>query len=139
MSDVIVGARARFAIEGRIMGYASNVSGGHNIEWTPLDVLGMLKKMEFVATGYTANLSASLFRLINKSVKALGFMPKYKDILKSGAMSAILEDIITGKVIAKSTGVRISEERFDMQARSPLTSNITFVTEMLLDESDTAS
>lgn len=139
MSDVITGARCRFALEGKVMGYASNVSGGHNIEWTPLDVLGMLKKAEFVPTGYTANFSASLFRLIGKSVKVLGFMPKYKDIIQSGAMSGIVEDIITGKVVAKAVGIRMSEERFDLQARSPVQSNVTFVTEMLLDEADTSN
>lgn len=139
MSDVITGARCRFALDGKVMGYASNVSGGHNIEWTPLDVLGMLKKAEFVPTGYTANFSASLFRLIGKSVKSLGFMPKYKDILTSGSMSALVEDIVSGKVVAKAVGVRVSEERFDLSARSPVQSNVTFVTEMLLDESDTSS
>lgn len=139
MSDVIVGARCRFALDGKVMGYASNVSGGHAIEWTPLDVLGILKKAEFVATGYTANFAASLFRIIGRSIKSEGFMPRYKDILGSGSLTAVVEDILTGKVVAKALGIRVSEERFDLQARSPVTSNVTFVTELLQDEADTAA
>ena len=139
MSDVIVGARCRFALDGKVMAYASNVSGGHAIEWTPLDVLGMLKKAEFVATGYTANLTATLFRLINKSVRSLGVMPSYQDILTSGSLTAVIEDIISGKVVSKGLGIRISEERFDLNARSPVTTNLTFVIEQLLDEKDTAA
>jgi len=143
-SSIITGSRVRFGVpEIGAIAYASGVSGGETIQWSPIDIIGMLKTAEFVATAYMCNLTAAVFRRIDKSIKQIGLMPKYgndgSDILVSGALSASIEDILTGKIIAKGVGVRVSENRFDVQARNVVQSNITFVVQQLMDESEVAA
>lgn len=143
-STIISGARVRFAVpELGVMAYASGVTGGEQITWSPVDVLGMLKVLEHVATAYTANMTAAIFRRVDKSIKQIGIMPKYgndgKDILTSGVLSAIIEDILTGKIIAKAVGVRVSENRFDIASRGVVTSNVTMVCTQMMDESETSA
>jgi len=143
-SEIITGARCRFAVPGvGVMAYASGVTGGEQITWSPVDVLGMLKVFEHVATAYTANLTAAIFRRVDKSIKQIGIMPKYgndgKDILTSGALSIIIEDILTGKIIAKGIGVRVSENRFDIAARGVVSTNLTFICQQLMDEAEVSA
>ena len=68
--NVFTGARARFIIEGRVIGFATNCSGGEEIRYEPVEVLDNIQVQEYVPVGYTVTFQASRVRLIGRSVRS---------------------------------------------------------------------
>lgn len=135
-SNVFSGARARFKVDGVIVGFAGGVSGSESIDYEPVDVLDLLEVREFVPVAYRATLSAQIFRVIGKSLKQLGIFPKEDNILTSGDLTCTLEDKLTGNTAAQFEAVKCSEHAFDVTARGIVSENVNFVTIRLKDEFD---
>lgn len=133
-SNVFSGARARFKINGRLVGFAAGVSGSESIDYEPVDVLNLLEVREFVPVAYRATLSAQIFRVIGKSLKGLGIFPVEENILTSGDLTCTVEDVITGETMAQFEQCKASEHSFDITARGIVSENTTFVTIRLRDE-----
>lgn len=135
-SNTFSGARARFKVDGNIVGFAAGVSGSESIDYEPVDVLDLLEVREFVPVAYRATLSAQIFRVIGQSLKALGIFPQEQNILTSGDLTCTVEDRITGSTMAQFEAVKCSEHAFDITARGIVSENVTFVTIRLKDEFD---
>lgn len=137
-SNVFSGARARFKVDGNIIGFAAGVSGSESIDYEPVDVLDLLEVREFVPVAYRATLSAQIFRVIGKSLKALSIFPRADDtsILTSGDLTCTVEDKITGNTMAQFESCKCQEHTFDITARGIVSENVTFVTIRLRDESE---
>lgn len=135
-ANAFSGARARFKVDGNIVGYAAGVSGSEAIDYEPVDVLDLLEVREFVPVAYRATLSAQVFRVIGKSLKALGIFPKEDNILTSGDLTCTVEDKLTGNTMAQFEACKCSEHAFDITARGIVSENVTFVTIRLKDEFD---
>lgn len=135
-SNVFSGARARFKVDGNIIGFAAGVSGSESIDYEPVDVLDLLEVREFVPVAYRATLSAQIFRVIGKSLKALSIFPRADDtnILTSGDLTCTVEDKITGNTMAQFESCKCQEHTFDITARGIVSENVTFVTIRLRDE-----
>lgn len=135
-ANVFSGARSRFKINGNIVGFAGGVSGSESIDYEPIDVLDLLEVREFVAVAYRATLSAQVFRVIGKSLKALGIFPQETNILTSGDLTATVEDNITGNTMAQFESCKCTEHAMDITARGIVSENVSFVTIRLKDEHD---
>lgn len=135
-SNVFSGPRARFKIDGNVVGFAAGVSGSEAIDYEPVDVLDLLEVREFVPVAYRATLSAQIFRVIGKSLKALGIFPQETNILTSGDLTATVEDTISGNTMSQFESCKCSEHAFDITARGIVSENVTFVTIRLKDEFD---
>ena len=133
-SNVFSGARARFKIDGNIVGFAGGVNGSESIDYEPVDVLDLLEVREFVPVAYRATLSAQIFRVIGQSVKALGIFPTEENILTSGDLTCAVEDVLTGNTMAQFEACKAQEHSFDITARGIVSENVTFVTIRLRDE-----
>jgi hypothetical protein len=133
-SNVFSGARARFKVDGAIVGFAGNVSGSESIDYEPVDVLDLLEVREFVPVAYRATLNAQVFRVIGSSLKALGIFPVEENILTSGDLTCTVEDRLTGNTMAQFEGCKAQEHSFDISARGIVSENVTFVTIRLRDE-----
>lgn len=133
-SNVFSGARARFKIDGNIIGFAGGVNGSESIDYEPIDVLDLLEVREFVPVAYRATLSAQIFRVIGQSVKALGIFPTQENILTSGDLTCAVEDVKTGNTMAQFEACKAQEHSFDITARGIVSENVTFVTIRLRDE-----
>lgn len=134
--QTFVGARARFKINGNKVAFAGGVSGEENIGYEPVDVLDLLSVYEHTPTSYLANLNANVFRVIGQSLKQLGIVPFESEILTSGAMEAAIDDAkITGRTAYLFMGVRASGQQFNVEARSHVTTSVSFVAIRCLDES----
>lgn len=135
-SNVFSGARARLKVDGNIIGFAAGVSGSESIDYEPVDVLDLLEVREFVPVAYRATLSAQIFRVIGKSLKALGLFPVDSDlsILTSGDLTVSVEDRLTGETAAQFEQCKCSEHAFDITARGIVSENVNFVTIRLKDE-----
>ena len=66
---VFTGARARFFIDEKPIGYCAGVSGEEAIDYNPVETLEFLEVREHIPVAYRASLSAAFFRLINSSLK----------------------------------------------------------------------
>lgn len=142
--EIVTGARARFSLSGVKVAYATGVNVRESIQYEELAVLDNIEVEEHVPVGYSVSCSADLFRVVNKSMKAQGWFPKagknpaehLTNILNQGDLTATIEDVPTGKIIAQLTSVRMSEKGMQISARGVVGKNITFVAKVLRDESD---
>lgn len=138
-ANTFSGARARFKVDGNIVGFAGGVSGSESIDYEPIDVLDLLEVREFVPVAYRATLSAQIFRVIGNSLKAQGIFPApgkngLESILTSGDLECTVEDSITGNTMAHFEECKAQEHTFDITARGIVSENVTFVTIRLRDE-----
>ena len=102
--------------------------------YEPIDVLDLLEVKEFVPVAYRATLSAQIFRVIGKSLKALGIFPTEDNILTSGDLTAAIEDKLTGNTMQLWESVKCSEHAFDVTARGVVSENVSFVAIRVRDE-----
>ncbi len=133
-ANVFAGARARFKINGNIVGFAGGVSGSESIDYEPVDVLDLLEVREFVAVAYRATLSAQIFRVIGSSLKALGIFPTQENILTTGDLTCTVEDTVSGNTMAQFEACKAQEHSFDVSARGIVSENVNFVTIRMRDE-----
>lgn len=142
---IITGARARFSLNGQVIGYARNVSGGENIMYEEVNVLDNIEVEEHVPVGYSASLTASMLRIVGDTLKSAGLFPatgKNSEehlrnvLLLSGNMKATLEDTKTGKIIQEYSSVKITSYNWQLDARGIMGTDIDFVCKRSIDESE---
>jgi len=133
-SKTFSGARAVFLIDNVPVAFAGGTSGGEELQYDPIDVLNLLEVREFVPVAYHATLNAQIFRVVGKSLKALGIMPTEDNILTTGDLSAAIQDTITNETVALFQGVKCSGHNFDVTARGVVQEQVSFVAIRMLDE-----
>lgn len=141
---IYTGARARFSVEGKIVGYARNVNGGEAIQYDPVNVLDNIEVEEFVPVAYTVTLTAGMFRIVGETLKSNGLFPTngqdsaqhLLNILLSGEMNAQLEDTKTGKIISQITQVKVASHNYAVDARGIVGEDVEFVAIRMQDESE---
>jgi hypothetical protein len=151
---VLSGARSVFSINSQKLAYAGGVSGQENIDHQQVDVLDMLAVLEHAPVGYRASLNANLFRIVGTvqaaaqgvgvrpggpieqggSIKLLGIMPKETFILRSGSLTATIQDKIHSQTAYRFDQVKTTSRSFDIRARSLVTENIGFNAIRVVDE-----
>lgn len=141
----ITGARARFSINGVKVGYARSVNLNENIDYRPLEVLDNIRIEEHVPVGYDCALTCEQFKIVNQTFKARGFFPKtgrdssehLLNILLQGELTATLEDVVSGRILATVERCRIATTNYTVNARDITGENVTFVAILVKDESET--
>lgn len=141
---LFTGARARFLIEGRKVGYARNVAVTEEIQYDPVEVLDNIEVEEFVPVAYRVTFTASQFRIIGETVKSLGLFPNVggnvgehlENILISGDLVATVEDTSTGKIFATLEQVKVASHNWTIDARGVVGEDMTFVAIRVKDESE---
>jgi hypothetical protein len=143
---VFTGCRARFMIEGKKVGYATNVSGSEEVQYDPLEVLDNVEVEEFVPVAYRVTFTASLVRIVGETIKSLGLFPKtgnttedhLKNILLQGDMSAVIEDTGTSPATKVCTveQMKMQSRNFTINARGMVGKDCTFVATRMRDESE---
>ena len=151
MSDkgrVFTGARARFSIQGRKVGYATNCAGSEEIEYQPVEVLDNIEVEEFVPTAYRVTFTASLIRIVGNTLKSEGFFPKsgqtpaehLTNILLQGDLVATIEDTKSPPtMIMALEQVKIQSRNFTINARGIVGKDVTFVCTRMKDESEVSN
>ena len=136
MSIVMTGAKAIFRLAGNKVAYASNVSYNENIQLEEVNVLDNLAVLEYAETGYRVDLSCQTFRVANSSVKQLGIMSTFANILTQGVLTAEVIDQATNAVILLMTGVKLEGRQTSVDARGVMTETWTFKGIKSTDESN---
>jgi hypothetical protein len=136
---VLTGARARFSIDGVKVMYSTSVDYSEDIEQTPIEVLDQLEVAEHVATAYRVSLSAQHVRVITNPIKnrdGIRIFPRLEDIISHPEMTAVIEDRITGTVLATVQRVKPARYRSAIGARGIVLVDTEFVAIRIQDESE---
>jgi hypothetical protein len=141
---VFTGARARFLINSKKVGYATSVAGSEEIQYDPVEVLDNIEVEEFVPTAYRVTFTAALVRIIGETIKSQGFFPKggtspderLKNILLQGDMVGVIEDSKTGSLVATVEQMKMQSRNFTVNARGIVGKDVTFVCIRMKDESE---
>jgi len=143
---VFTGARARFSVDSKIIGYATNCAGSEEITYEPVQVLDHIQTVEFVPTGYNVTFTASRVRLIGRSLRSgdLDVFPKLgnddaeflRNILDLADMNAQIEDTISQSIFMQLEQVKIQSHNWTVTARGIVGEDITFVAVRMRDETE---
>jgi hypothetical protein len=141
---VFTGARARFSVNGKKVGWAPNVSGSEEIQYDEAEVLDNIQIQEHVPVRYRATLSMSQIRIVGQTLKSQGFFPKIgangeehlKNILTNGDLVATVEDNETGNIIATYEQVKVASHNWTINATGIVGEDVTFVAIRAKDESE---
>lgn len=141
---VFTGARARFMIDGKKVGFATNVAGSEEIQYDPLELLDNIEVDEFVPTAYRCTLTASLVRIIGETIKSEGYFPQsgtnseehLTNILLQGDMVCVIEDSKTKRKMMTGEQVKLASNNFTVNARGIVGKDVTFVLTRIRDESE---
>ena len=141
---IFTGARARFIVDGKKIGFATTVSGREMLEYERVKVLDNLQTQEHVPVDYDTELSASRVQIVGKSLKSQGLFPSLggnaeehlQNVLTSGALSAHIEDNATSTVMFLFEEVRVSSHNWTINARGIVGNDMTFVAIRQRDQSE---
>lgn len=140
---VFTGARARFLLNGKKVGYATRVSYSEELELQPVDVLDNIQSEEHVPVGYRVQLSCGTVRIIGETVKSQGYFPgigatpeeHLSNILLTGVLTATIVDSKTGRAALQMEQVKMSGRSSSIDARGMVGEDLTFVGIRARDES----
>ena len=140
-SQVFTGTRARFKIDGNVIGFAGGCSAEEMVDYEPVDVLDLLEVREFVPVSYRCSMNAQVFRVVGSPLKQYGdakfsVFPKEDNILTTGELTASVEDSLTGTPIMSLQGVKCTGHSWDITARGLVSENVGFVAVRALDEAE---
>lgn len=152
--QVFSGARARLYLRGKVIGYATNVSGTEEIQYEPVEVLNHMQVIEFVPVGYRVSLNASRVRLIGDGASNAGSMRGDLDIfpkmgqndadllanalalIMADDMTCMIEDTISSKRFMTLQSIVIPSRNFTITPRGIVGEDITILGIRALDEAE---
>lgn len=145
--NVLTGARARFNLNGKQVGYATGVTVREMIQYEPIKTLDNIQTIEHAPTDYEVSMTAELVRIIGTTIKSEGWFPQQgispedhlSNILSGGELTATIEadaNIGSPTIVMNVEGVRISERNMNITARGVVGTNVTMVAIRARDESD---
>lgn len=141
---VFSGARARLMVNGVKIGFASNVTVTEEITYQPVEVLDNIQVQEYVPVGYNVSMSMSRFKIVGKTLKSQGFMPKIganaeehlSNILTNGELTCQIEDNETSTVVATFEQCKVSTHNYTVSARGIVGEDVSFNCIRTKDESE---
>lgn len=146
--NVFTGARARFTVGSKVLGYATGCSGSEEIQYEPVNILDNIRVQEYVPVGYVTSLSASHVRLINRGLRSAAageIFPKVggdtdehlRNILDAAQdMNAIIEDSRTGAIFMLLQEVKTARHSWRIDARGIVGEDVDFVAIVMKDEEE---
>lgn len=141
---VFTGARARFLLNGKKVGWATNVSGSEEIQYDEAEVLDNIQIQEHVPVRYRCTLTMSQIRIVGQTLKSAGFFPKLgangeehlRNILTNGELVATIEDNETSQILAAYEQVKVASRNFTINATGIVGEDVNFVAIRTSDESE---
>ena len=111
---LFTGARARLEIHGVNVGHMTNVSASRTFQNVSLEECGTPIIQAISTVGVRCDLNADIARIVGPSEDAFnkGLVPRFNaaDIIKWPEVDAIITDSITGTLVGKVVGCKISSD-----------------------------
>jgi len=138
MPVAISGARARFILNNKEVGWATGVSASENIIQQPIDVLGNLDPVEIEPVGRSVTIQASAMRLLGESLVQQGVWAhgETADVINFGAMTAEIYDPITDVAIWRIEGLKCQTRTWNIDSRGLMSTNASFLALRMYDENN---
>jgi hypothetical protein len=141
---IITGARARLLIDGKKVGYATQVTVREEIDYVPAEFLDNIEVEEFTPDAYRCSGSCAFVRISGETLKSQGFFPKtgatseqhLRNILLQKEVSLVLEDNKTNKPMETIVGVKFAGRNLQVGARGIAGHDCDWVGRRVLDESE---
>lgn len=142
---ILSGARMRFSLNGVKIGYATGVEISENINYQAVECLDNVEVEEYVPVGYTVErFTASKMKIVGETLKSQGFFPSVGNntsdhllnILTTGELKAIIEDVKTGTIVATVEQVKVASQNYRIEARNVVGEDVTFNAIRIRDESE---
>jgi hypothetical protein len=141
---IITGARGRLLINGKKVGYCTQVSIREEIDYVPGEFLDNIEVEEFTPDAYRVSGNCGFVRVFGETLKSQGFFPKtgatseqhLRNILLQAEISLVLEDNKNNKPMETVVGVRFAGRNLQLGARGVAGHDVDFVARRALDESD---
>jgi hypothetical protein len=141
---VFTGARARLSINGKKVGYATNVSGQEELELQDVECLDNIEVEEIVPVAYRVSGSASTVRLVGETPKSEGYFPTagsspeehLQNILLQADLVMTVEDSKTGKLLMTLEQVKMASQGFSINARGIVGLDVQYKAVRMRDESE---
>jgi hypothetical protein len=142
--EIITGARCRFMLNGVKVGGATGVTIDENYTYEPQEELDNVEVAEYVVTGYTVGMRAQRTRIAKDDVVKAGWMPAkgadhethLRNLLTSGALSAVVVDNKTNTPLETLTQVKLAGRTVNIVARGIVGTDLTFNAIRNLTEGD---
>lgn len=140
---VLTGARCRFLLSGKKVGYATRLQFNEEVDYQPIDVLDNIQTEEHVPVGYRVGLSCGLVRVFGESVKSAGWFPQIgstpeehlRNVLLSGNLTATIVDSKNpDKPVMQLEQVKVSTVNTSIDARGVVGEDVSFVAIRARDE-----
>jgi hypothetical protein len=143
---VLTGARCRFKINGKTIGYARSVAITEEIQYDPVEVLDNIEVEEYVPVAYRVRFTASMFRIVSATLKGEGFFPEsgknseehLENVLLSGELAALIEDTKTVQPISTLQQVKVASHNWTIDARGIVGEDVEFNAIRVSDETEIA-
>lgn len=134
-TKVQTGARTIFRLNGVQVAYASQCTYNENVQLEEVNVLDNIAVEEHAEVGYRVDISCQTFRVQGKSIKQLGLMSKFADLLTTGILTAEVIDRVSGTTLLLMTGVKLESRQSSVDARGVMTERWNFKGIRAKDES----
>lgn len=142
---LFVGARARIIARGQRVGWATGASGSRLYQKVPVEVVDNIEVEEYATLGYTVSLRMDVVGLVAASMVSAGLIPEVGQSSEEHLRNIILLEPFTVQVLDNQTNkpqyefqdCEISEEGFNIQARSLMMLNIVLVGIRVADSAET--
>lgn len=143
--EIITGPRARLSIDGKKVGWATNVSWTERIEYEEVEVLDNIRVQEHAPVRYRVSVSLGEIVISSKTLKSQGFFPRtgqsseahLREILILGALVATVEDTSgSGPPLATFEDFRVAEQTVSITAGGVAGRDVTAVAISVRDQSE---
>jgi hypothetical protein len=136
MPTAISGARARFFIGSKEIGWATGVSASENIVQQPIDILGNIDPVEIEPIGRSVTIQATAMRLLGASLAAAGVwaVGETADVINFNSMMAEIYDPITDVTIWRIEGLKCQTRSWNLDSRGLMSTNVSFLALRMFDE-----
>jgi hypothetical protein len=164
-SKGFTGARCRFKIGEKFVGYSLGCTGVTGIVYTPIQALGHLEVLEHAPSAYTVEMTSNLSRVVHGGsgtrlstidfantnenspdggdVTSPQLMPSFaKDgtpILTSGELTGHIYDRVTASTLYTITGLKAQQKSWDAAGAGAVAENITWVARYLNELNENVS
>ena len=141
-STIFTGARAKFTINGKKLGWASGVDVSEDVQQEPVDVLDRFEPYEYAPVSYRVSLSARYFKIPRESLVSHGIFTMSasnsdelrRNILNQMEMEAQILDVLTNTVVGRVTRVKPASRNMSIGPRGLVGENVTFTAIYYKDE-----
>ena len=136
--EILTGARAKFIVNGRVVGLFTSCSYGVEYDIAPAYILGRYSPAELTYVSQSViSVDATGFRVIDGGAHVSAEVPKLQELLNHEDISLAIVDRESNKTIMTVVGVRPVGYSTSIGARGQVEISVRFLGLRLEDESGT--